>query len=128
MAIIRLASDTDLPIVARTSARAFVDDPLIRWLIPDDDDYEAIHLRFFTASSRRWHAHRTLWCTDDGVAVAGWNPPGRPEVDVVDPDPIDHPEWRIDRFMALRSHLTEHTPPESHWHLNMLATLSLIHI
>ena len=87
MAIIRLASDTDLAVLARTYARAFVDDPVIRWLIPDDDDYAAIHLRFFTALARRWHAHRSLWCTDDGVAVAGWNPPGRPEVEIADPDP-----------------------------------------
>jgi ribosomal protein S18 acetylase RimI-like enzyme len=122
VATIRLASERDLPVLARTYARAFADDPVVRWLVPDDEDYATIEQPFFTALARRWHAHRTLWCTDDGVAVAGWNPPGRPEIDIDDPDPIDHPEWRIERFVVLRARLTEHTPPELHWHLNMLAT------
>ena len=48
-------------------------------------------------------------------------PPGRPEVDVERPV-IDHPEWRLARFAAIGAAFGEHTPPEPHWYLNMLAT------
>ena len=122
MTTIRRATEADLTTVSRTYGRAFVDDPVMRWLIPDDDEYEAIQVRFFGALARRWLFHGTLWCTDDGVAVAGWNPPGRPEADVVDPTPVDHPDWRIERFIALRTVIDANTPNELHWHLNMIAT------
>jgi GNAT superfamily N-acetyltransferase len=57
--------------------------------------------------------------------MAGWIPPGRPEVDLGEDDGIvafEHPPWRLDRFAALRTVMTEHTPDEPHWYLNMLAT------
>jgi ribosomal protein S18 acetylase RimI-like enzyme len=122
MTTIRPATELDVGAVARTYGRAFADDPVIRWMIPDEDEYAEIQDRFFAALARRWLFHGTLWCTDDAVAVAGWNPPGRPEAEVVDPDPVDHPDWRIDRFVALRSAIGANTPPEEHWHLNMIAT------
>lgn len=122
MTTIRRATDADLPAVARTYGRAFADDPVVRWLIPDDAEYEADRDRFFLPLAMRWHAHGTLWCTDDGVAVAGWNPPGRPDAEIVDPDPIEHPAWRIERFMALREVMTANMPEGLHWHLNMIAT------
>ncbi|HSJ90862.1 MAG TPA: GNAT family N-acetyltransferase [Ilumatobacter sp.] len=122
MTIIRRATEADIGTVARTYGRAFADDPVMRWLIPDDDEYEAIQVPFFGALARRWLFHGTLWCTDDGVAVAGWNPPGRPGAVVVDPTPVHHPDWRIERFIALRTVIDANTPPETHWHLNMIAT------
>jgi ribosomal protein S18 acetylase RimI-like enzyme len=119
---IRRATEADIDTLARTYGRAFAGDPVMRWLIPDDDDYAAIQDRFFGALARRWLYHDTLWCTDDGVAVAGWNPPGRPDAHVVDPNPIEHPAWRIERFVAIGAALDAHTPAEAHWHLNMLGT------
>jgi GNAT superfamily N-acetyltransferase len=122
MPTIRKATDSDLPVLARTYGRAFADDPVIRWLIPDKEEYAAIHGSFFTALALRGRYHDTLWCTDDGVAVAYWNPPGRPEAVVVDPDPIDHPAWRIERFIALTTAMQANTPSELHWHLNLIGT------
>lgn len=122
MTRVRLATDADIERVARTASRAFVDDPLMRWLIPDDDDYESNHRVFFGNIARRWHATDSLWCTDDVVAVAGWIPPGRPEVEPDGVVAVEHPEWRIERFRALGEAMTENTPPEPHWYLNMLAT------
>jgi GNAT superfamily N-acetyltransferase len=119
---IRPATELDVGAIARTYGRAFAGDPVIRWMIPDDDEYDRDPGPVLRALARRWLFHGTLWCTDDAVAVAGWNPPGRPEAEVVDPDPVDHPDWRIDRFVALRSAIEANTPPELHWHLNMIAT------
>jgi len=122
MVTVRRAAASDMPVLARTYARAFVDDPVIRWLIPDDAEYALIGERFFAAFAARFLAQECLWCTDDGVAVAGWNLPGRPAVEVDDPDPIDHPDWRVERFVAIGELLGANTPPEPHWHLNLLGT------
>jgi len=123
MAGIRKATEPDIARLARTSSRAFVDDPVMRWLIPDDDEYERDHLAFFGGVARRWMATESLWCTDDGVALAGWMPPGRPEVDIGDVGPrIEHPAWRVEKFKALAGVMDTNTPAEPHWYLNMLAT------
>lgn len=122
MTTIRRATADDLSAVARTASRAFAADPVMRWLFPDDDEYESQHQIIFGNFARRWLATDTLWCTDDIAAMAGWNPPGRPEVELEGMVEYEHPEWRIERFMALREQLATNTPPEEHWHLNLLAT------
>lgn len=94
----------------------------MRWLIPDDDEYEANHQVFFGNVARHWLATDSLWCTDDVVALAGWAPPGRPEVDPEGLVPIEHPPWRLARLRAFRDAQGANTPEEPHWYLNMLAT------
>jgi GNAT superfamily N-acetyltransferase len=117
----RPAAAPDVPLLARTIMRAFADDPVMRWFFPDDEDYASLMPLVGAAMTHRWLATDTLWCTDDGLALAGWSPPGRPEVDVA-PAPIEHPQWRLARFTAIRAALAAHTPPEPHWYLNLLAT------
>lgn len=122
MATIRLATTNDIRRVARTASLAFADDPVMRWLFPDDDDYENEHQVLFGNIARHWLATDSLWCTDDVAALAGWVPPGRPEVEPEGVVPYDHPEWRLARFLALRELMASNTPSEPHWYLNMLAT------
>lgn len=125
MVTIRQAKTADIPALARTASRAFVDDPVMRWLIPDDVEYDTEWLPLFGNICHRWHATDSLWCTDDGVAMAGWVPPGRPQVDLGPDDGIityAHPDWRGARFAALAAQMSANTPPEPHWYLNMLAT------
>jgi len=123
MVTIRLATTDDYRRAATTYARAFADDPVIRWLVPDDDEYAAIEQPFFGFLVRRWVAGGTLWCTDDVVAVAGWNAPGRPEVEFDRSEvELDHPQERLDKLEALGEHMTTNTPDEAHWHLNMIGT------
>jgi ribosomal protein S18 acetylase RimI-like enzyme len=120
---IRRAESSDVQRVARTASLAFAEDPVMRWLFPDDDEYEALHQSVFGGIARRWMATDSLWCTDDCVAAAGWVPPGRPEVEMPDDAPqIEHPEWRLERFKALGALMDANTPAEPHWYLNLLAT------
>jgi GNAT superfamily N-acetyltransferase len=121
MANVRLATSGDIGRLATTATRAFADDPLLRWFFPDDDEYLELNPTLTAYLCRRWQATESQWCTDDGVALAGWAPPGRPEVDVERPT-IVHPESRLAKFEALRIAFGEHTPTEPHWYLNMLAT------
>jgi ribosomal protein S18 acetylase RimI-like enzyme len=121
MVTVRLATWDDIARLATTATRAFADDPLLRWFFPDDDEYFELSPLLTAYLCRRWQATESQWCTDDGVALAGWVPPGRPEVDVERP-PIEHSEHRLAKFEALRVAFAEHTPAEPHWYLNMLAT------
>jgi ribosomal protein S18 acetylase RimI-like enzyme len=121
MANVRLATSDDIGRLATTATRAFAEDPLLRWFFPDDDEYFELNPTLTAYLCRRWQATESQWCTDDGVALAGWAPPGRPDVDVERPT-IVHPESRLAKFEALRIAFGEHTPTEPHWYLNMLAT------
>ena len=121
MVTVRLATSDDIARLATTATRAFADDPLLRWFFPDDDEYDALNPGLVSHMCRRWQATSSQWCTDDGVALAGWVPPGRPDVNIERPT-LEHPERRLAKFEALRVAFGEHTPVEPHWYLNMLAT------
>lgn len=125
---VRLGRDHDLGSVTRTAMRAFHEDPVMRWLIPGDDDFERSYQALFGDLARRWIQTKTLWVTDDVVGFAGWQPPGRPEV-ALDEDwirlpneDVEHPDDRIQRFIAFRTETTKHMPAEEHWYLNLLGT------
>ncbi len=126
--MIRLAREDDLAVVCRTAMRAFTDDPVMRWLIPDDDDYETVYPALFAGMFRRWTKDGTLWVTDEVVAFGGWERPGRPEVEVGEDldylpgEKVEHPEDRFERFVAIRGILAEMAPTEEHWYLNLLGT------
>ena len=123
VATIRRAQESDIQRIARTTSLAFADDPVLRWLFPDDGDYAVTHHTVFAGIARRWLATDSLWCTDDSVAIAGWVPPGRPEVEIAtSAPPPEHPAWRIERLKALGAAMAANTPTEPHWYLNMLAT------
>jgi GNAT superfamily N-acetyltransferase len=122
MAAPHRATTAEIPRLCLTAIRAFVDDPVLRWLYPDDAEFEADRGALMRIPMLRWVAHGETWTTEDAVAVAAWVPPGRPDVDV-DVGPIpDHPDWRLARFDALRGVMSANTPPERHWYLNLLAT------
>jgi len=119
---IRKATEADLPRLCRTAMHAFADDPLLRWLFPDDADYYAGDGRTLRFMFRHWLAYDSTFTTDDSVAVAAFVPPGRPKVEVVrDPDDIAAPGL-AERFAVLGPLMAEHTPAEPHWYLNLLAT------
>ncbi len=59
----------------------------------------------------------------EGAGVVVWIPPGRPDVDfTVDPPAPEPPPDRLERFAILGPLMQEHTPPEPHWYLQLLAT------
>ena len=126
MSTVRKATSADLGRLCKTANHAFADDPVMRWFFPDDADYflgDGVMMRPFF---RGWLAHDATYTTDDCVSLGALVPPGRPEV-TVEPEPdqpfvIAHPQDRIDRFVAIGGCLREHTPPEPHWYLNLLAT------
>lgn len=123
--LIRQATPADLGRVCRTACLAFADDPVMRFLFPDDDEYFAGGGTVLRFAMRRWMARGQTWVTDDGVAVAAWVPPDPEPLDLVR-EPADGPfpdaPDRAARFTAIGNAVAAHTPPEPHWYLNLIGT------
>lgn len=117
----RPATAADVDQLCCTAMRAFVDDPLMRWLYPDEAEYTADRGVVWRWPMMRWLLLGALHTTADCVGVAAWVPPGRPDARPQVPAP-EHPAARREQFAAIAAVLAEHTPPELHWYLNMIAT------
>lgn len=121
---IRRATTTDFGTLCTTAMRAFHDDPVMRWLYPDDDVYLQANGAVFAPSMTNWLTHRHVWCTDDAVSFATWFPPHDPHL--ADPEWIDvgppPTAAMIARFELLRPLMRAHKPTEPHWYLQLLGT------
>lgn len=120
---VRRATYDDRSALCVTTIRAFADDPVIRWLYPEDEVFFAPGGEVMRPAMSGWIGLGEVWCTDDGVGVAVWIPPGRPEIDfTVDPPAAEPPPDRLERFAIIGSLMEEHTPHEMHWYLQLLGT------
>ncbi|MEM1334475.1 MAG: GNAT family N-acetyltransferase [Actinomycetota bacterium] len=123
MATIRRALPAEVRQLSVTAVQAFHDDPVMRWLIPEDELYFAPGGESMRGAMTSWVDLGEVWCTDDAVAVAVWIPPGRPGTDIEPDPPVDPPPPdRIERIGLIAPLMAEHTPPEEHWYLQLLAT------
>jgi len=122
--ILRRATDDDLIRLCVTATRAFAEDPIMRWLWPDDAEYLTPNGDVLHRAMAGWIRLGEVWCTDDVAALAVWIPPGRPEppVDPDAPEPPAPPADLQERFGILGPLMVEHTPVEEHWYLQLLAT------
>ena len=123
MATIRRATPDDIRRLSVTAMRAFHDDPVMRWIFPDDADFFAEGGEVLRGPLTAWISIGEVWCTDDGVATAVWIPPGRPDPTAMPDPPV--PERSADirqRLELVGMAMIEHAPPEEHWYLQMLAT------
>lgn len=121
--VIRRTTPDDRRRLCTTAMRAFVDDPVMRWLYPDDDEFLAPDGVVFSGAMLGWQANNEVWCTDDGVALAVWIQPGRPSADIVaDPSRPPPSAELVERFTTLGGFMADNTPPEEHWYLQMIAT------
>ena len=111
---VRRATIDDRPAISVTAMRAFADDPVMRWLYPEDDVFFAPGGEVFRPAMTGWIGLGEVWCTDDGAGVAVWIPPGRPEIDfTVDPPAPEPPPDRLERFASLGALMETHTHPRS---------------
>jgi ribosomal protein S18 acetylase RimI-like enzyme len=77
----RPAQKTDIPALSATLGRAFYDDPVAMWIMPDDTSRAAHQQKFFAALTRHHHLAGggvEVACDGPGIAAAAlWDPPGR---------------------------------------------------
>ncbi|MFI0263080.1 GNAT family N-acetyltransferase [Streptomyces sp. NPDC017056] len=109
--------------VSRTLARAFDDDPMMRWFFPDDSSRDAGLNRYFTTLFTRQYAHHGV-CERTDAAAAFWVPPEGQEKAVPDAETIQELQDILgDRALLFRDAVeaaAKHTPTEPHWYLAVI--------
>lgn len=116
----------EVPVVARSLARAFDADPIYRRLFEDDGARERRTARFFDAMLRALYlGHDEVYVTDDLAAAAVWAPPGKWQASplrIVPRLPQLVSALRSGSILALRflAAMEKHHLREPHWYLAIL--------
>ncbi len=78
---VRSAQKADIRALSATMSRAFYDDPVMTWVLPDDSSRLASLARMFTAITRHHHladGGSEVACDAPGIGAAAlWDPPNR---------------------------------------------------
>ncbi|MER6816344.1 GNAT family N-acetyltransferase [Spirillospora sp. NPDC000708] len=129
--LVRAAQDTDAGAIAAVLARAFDDDPVWSWILPDEGSRVRRLTGVFSILLRGVHLRH------EGTEAAGrqgqveaaalWDPPGRWRVPLRAQASHALPLIRslgIRLPAALRAlgEIEKHHPPEPHWYLAVLGT------
>lgn len=129
MTDVREARRADLTALADALARAFLDDPVMTWLLGDDEAARLRRLRRFMRSEARRHArHGGPVLTNDGRhGGALWDAPGAwrmtwPDMVRAAPVMITGVGPRLGRALAGFGQMEAHHPREPHWYLAILGT------
>ncbi|MGA5129836.1 GNAT family N-acetyltransferase [Streptomyces olivoreticuli] len=117
------ATIDDAPSISRTLARAFDDDPMMRWFFPDDASRGTRLERYFTTIFTRQYVHHSV-CERTGAAAAFWVPPEAQAKAVPDAETIQELQDILgDRAPLLRDAVETaagHAPQEPHWYLAVI--------
>ncbi|MEV5599475.1 GNAT family N-acetyltransferase [Streptomyces sp. NPDC052496] len=109
--------------VSSTLARAFDDDPMMRWFFPDESTRESGLARYFTTLFTRQYAHHGV-CERTEAAAAFWVPPEGQEKAVPDAETVQELQDILgDRAPLFRDTVmaaAEHAPQEPHWYLAVI--------
>lgn len=126
--IARVATPAEADAVATALARAFQDDPVMSWLIPDDVARRAKLPKFFGAMLRGQHLrHELTYTTDDFAGGAAWDPPGAWKVGLWDqarlaPAMLSIFGFKIFRTLSLLTAIQPKHPDEPHYYLFAIGT------
>ncbi len=114
--------------LAAALARAFMDDPLIEWLMPSEARRMRSLERFFGQELRLAHRKGRALTTTGGGAAALWYPPDRWKLgigDIVRSAPVDLVAFgprRLPRALAVLGAMEAVHPAEPHWYLSVIGT------
>ncbi|MDY6995268.1 MAG: GNAT family N-acetyltransferase [Actinomycetota bacterium] len=125
------AQKHDVPALSRVLGRAFFDDPVMTWMLPEDKRRAAALPRMFAAMVRHHYlagggvevAHRV----GEVGAAALWDPPGRwrqtqsEELRMM-PGLLLALGRRAGRGMAVSELMKSHHPDEPHWYLGVIGS------
>ncbi|MFF9068097.1 GNAT family N-acetyltransferase [Streptomyces sp. NPDC014891] len=119
----KTAVTDDAPMIGGVLARAFGDDPMMRWFFPDDASREAGLGRYFTTLFTRQYGPYGV-CERTDSAAAFWVSPEGQDKAVPDADTVrELQEILGDRAGLFREAVeaaAAHTPPEPHWYLAVI--------
>ena len=125
---IRTVTPGDGPAVSRALSGAFYDDPVFRWIYPDDDRRRVVISPAFDLFGAAIGRHGVSLVVGDGIGAALWVPPGQQVVDddqaeafgvaVVALSPED-----ADRMQTCFELMEAAHPSETCWYLNLLGVV-----
>jgi GNAT superfamily N-acetyltransferase len=126
--LVRAAEERDRAAAVATLVEAFVADPMIRYLAPEDTDYPTFAEAFFGCLfDLRAHGGGEVRVTDDVSAVSLWNPPGGNRLGAGHVDAMfdEHVSPLLDAAGHERMRLFDETlttihPHEPHWYLGVV--------
>jgi GNAT superfamily N-acetyltransferase len=126
MADVRPAVRADLDTLGRALARAFFDDPVMEYLVPEKRRERYLH-HFFVSTAVRNLDHGQVWTTDDLDASALWAAPdqwrvGFGELGRMLPATLRTFGSRLPRALGVLSKIERVHPKEPHWYLGVLGT------
>ncbi len=122
----RPAHKSDVRKLAATLGRAFADDPVVTWMLPDDDTRPALAARLFATMTRHHHlAGGGVEVACDGPAIGAaalWDPPdrwrhGRWEELAMMPGFIRVFGSHSAKARAVQQTMKHSHPEEPHWYL-----------
>jgi GNAT superfamily N-acetyltransferase len=125
---VRKATAADVDDVAQALGRAFHDDPVMTWLLPDPRTRTRRAAKWFALQLVRFVLpYDACWTTDDRTAAALWAPPGQWRVSIPDqlrilPQVLPIFGRRIPAALRLFNHVEAHHPTEPHYYLAVLGT------
>lgn len=128
---VRPASRTDVPALSVTLGKAFYDDPVMMWLLPDDDVRKRKLHKLFASITRYHHLSRGgVEVAPDGAgigAAALWDPPGewkqtRGEELRAMPGLLLTFGTALTRGLAVTEMMKTLHPEEPHWYLAVIGS------
>jgi ribosomal protein S18 acetylase RimI-like enzyme len=120
-ATVRKALPAELPAVSGVLSRAFHDDPVSQWAIPDPDRRRQSLPRFFELIATALRPHDELYLAPDTVGAAMWAPPGAELGDQgIDRGVEAFAGPDTARLLEVGALLAEHHPTGSYWYLQFV--------
>jgi ribosomal protein S18 acetylase RimI-like enzyme len=123
---IRKVTGDHVPKVAQALAAAFYDDPVMSWVIPDDDRRMERLARLFTLYVRRiWLPQDESYTTDRVAGAALWMPPGTSKMGIFEqlrlmPAMIRAMGWDLPRLMTVLAATEKKHPHDDHYYLPVI--------
>jgi ribosomal protein S18 acetylase RimI-like enzyme len=123
---IRRATPLDAPAVIGVLGRAFLDDPVFTWVVPNREDRLRNIDAFFALFAEAVEPHDEIYVADRGMGAALWVPPGQPPVadefgEEFERRAVELAGDDAPRFGELVAAMEAHHPSEPHQYLWFLA-------
>lgn len=128
---VRFAQKPDVKELARVLGRAFFDDPVMMWMVPDDAKRAKALPRVFGAMTRHhFLANNAVQVADRAGTVGAaalWDPPGRwkqtqrEELRMM-PGFLLAMGLQVGRGMGVSELMKKHHPEEPHWYLAVIGS------
>ncbi|HEY5252704.1 MAG TPA: GNAT family N-acetyltransferase [Acidimicrobiales bacterium] len=123
-----LATAHDVTALAGSLSDAFFDDPVLSWLLNDEDSRTRRLVGLFSTQLKAHYFPRgTVWTTSDRSAAGLWSPPGHALMNPLTvlrhaPDLLRALGRNTLRSLRTLNHVERQHPKEPHWYLGVLGT------